>query len=123
MIKTTYYFNNQISSKYYYDIYGDIIKIERWGFGPQNKSYKYEIKYLNKGVLHRVNGPAVIYFSKKGSVYKEVYYLNNKIHNSIGPAIILKENNKVYKFYYINNHLISENVFFSILENKMINEN
>ena len=56
-----------------------------------NKVYaKY---YYNMGNLHRVDGPAVIYFNWKGEVTKKFYYLN---HNKI-MAYSDKEFKKIVK--------------------------
>lgn len=48
--------------------------------------YKYYSKYENK-LLHSVNGPAHKIFKPDGSLYRDEYFQNGKLHNIYGPAI------------------------------------
>jgi antitoxin component YwqK of YwqJK toxin-antitoxin module len=58
----------------------------------ENGSIKEEYWYLDN-LLHRVDGPALIYYNPNGSLKEENWWLNNQLHRTDGPAIIW------YKFY------------------------
>ena len=53
-----------------------------------------EIWRDNKGGLHRLDGPAIVYI--KG---REEWYKNNKLHREDGPAIT---NQRGTKYWYVN---------------------
>lgn len=47
-----------------------------------------EYYYLpDNKTLHREDGPAVVYFDRYGSVQKEMWWHNNKLHRVGGPAV------------------------------------
>ena len=46
-----------------------------------------EVYWLN-GRVHREDGPAAIWYHTDGSVNIEAYYLNHQIHREDGPALI-----------------------------------
>lgn len=46
------------------------------------EQYINRTEYKQNGMLHRKNGPAIIYVGGA-----QLWYLNNKLHCDIGPAI------------------------------------
>ena len=62
---------------------------------------------FNTVTCHRTDGPAIIWYNQNGSVWRESYYINNKLHRTDGPAIIYYyENGSIdNEYYYINNKL------------------
>lgn len=45
-------------------------------------------EYCKDNKYHREDGPAVIWYNKKGEVIREWYYINGIKHRENGPAII-----------------------------------
>ena len=67
---------------------------------------------LEKSVLSRINGPAVIEYDDSGNIDKEMYYINGKLHREDGPAIVYSKNpnNATYGYYdkyYFNDEFIN----------------
>lgn len=69
-----------------------------------NNKGKEITTYHVKGLLHRVNKPALIIKNKYGEVIKEAYYIRGKLHNSNGYAFYVVKRNplksiKVFEWY------------------------
>jgi len=73
--------------------------------------YIHNIKYYIHNKKHRFSKPAD-FFYKKGVVIREYYYINDKLHNSKGPALRIFNNNKWNNSFYIDNKNITCDVFF-----------
>lgn len=62
-------------------------------------------KYLKNGLVHRINGPALIQYGitksgiKTDTVYMEKYYINGKLHRINGPAVVYPKNSNRNKYY------------------------
>lgn len=67
-------------------------------------THKWPKKWFSNGVLHRENGPAVLY--KQG--YQE-WWRNGKLHREDGPAIISSDGTEEwflnYKIYTFNDYV------------------
>jgi antitoxin component YwqK of YwqJK toxin-antitoxin module len=63
----------------------------------------YEERYYKRSLLHRDEGPAVIWYYEDGSIEEEDYYKNGKLHRLDGPAMIRydEDGKKVEESYYI----------------------
>ena len=55
-------------------------------------------------IFHRLDGPAVLYYNKDGSIGSVKYYINGENHREDGPAIIHynKDGSVNKEIYYIN---------------------
>lgn len=66
-------------------------------FGPAQLRFNPQILvgvcYFKDHKKHRIDGPANIIYGNDGMKYAEYYYINNKRHNPIGPAV------RTYAFY------------------------
>jgi len=72
-------------------------------------------EYVINNELHRDNGPAYIQYSKNGSICYEAYYTNGEAHRLDGPAEIWYNKNKTIqsKEWWINGNIIQEKQFDS----------
>jgi hypothetical protein len=83
--------------------------------------YISRIHYYNSnGNFHNINGPAVISY-KDGIKLSEVYYLNGKKHNSIGPAdrFHFVTNKYWTNDYFFNGKRITKEYFINNLEKRL----
>jgi hypothetical protein len=72
---------NSVSDWYYKDNTNDI------SYADIDK-HKYRTAYTLNGMLHRTNGPAVIFYFKSGKTYNEQYLINGVQHRIDGPSDI-----------------------------------
>ena len=75
-----------------------------------NGNKKQERYYLNNK-LHNEYGPAIIGYLPTGNKWYEHYYLNGNFHNKHGPAYISYNNlgNKTYESYHFHGKTINVN--------------
>lgn len=52
--------------------------------------------------IHREDGPAFIETKKDGTVVRECWYINGKLHRENEPAIIKYYTESIHKFWYLN---------------------
>jgi hypothetical protein len=81
-----------------------------------NGNTRKEGHYLN-GVLHREDGPAIIFYYVNGNIWHEEYWLNGKRHREDGSAIIkyCGAGNLKYKEYHLNHRCLTEQEWFNQL--------
>jgi hypothetical protein len=65
--------------------------------------------YLN-GKCHRVDGPAIEYYSGR-----KYWYVNDKLHREDGPAIVYADGNKEW---FLNDKQVSQKEFKRLLKLK-----
>jgi len=53
-------------------------------------------RYLEEGVPHRVDGPAIVYYSEDGKVDTEYWYCQGRLHREGSPAITYWEDGAVW---------------------------
>ena len=70
------------------------------------------------GLLHRSNGPAIIYYFKNGSIEDETWYKSNMLHREGGPALIRydRNGNIVEEKYYFNDVEIVDEFQIEVLK-------
>jgi hypothetical protein len=62
-----------------------------WSYGDNDR---IEVKYHEKGVLHRLDGPAQFLISRQyGEIYDYKYCRNGKLHREDGPAVYQDNSN------------------------------
>jgi len=60
-------------------------------------------EYYINGKKHKEDGPAVIYYKNNKEIYSETYFYNGKIHREDGPAVIYyKKGIKTAEYYWLN---------------------
>lgn len=77
---------------------------------PARVCYQNKIKrteaYYEDGKYHRLDGPSLIEYDRRGRRRFEIYHLNDKKHRINGPAYIMYFENKIIQEdYFINNKL------------------
>ena len=74
----------------------------------KNGNIKNEIWYTDNNI-HRLDGPAVIFYGKDGTIKKEFWYNDDALHRLCGPAIIWynKDGNMQVEDWFIHNKQIS----------------
>lgn len=70
---------------------------------------------------HRYDGPADIYYFMDGSIKSENYFLNDKLHNSLGPARRFKRLPGSFwnNYFYFNDVRIDLDTFIKSVERKL----
>jgi len=70
--------------------------------------------YCINGKRHRLNGPARIWYTKSGEISSERYYINGKRHRLNGPADIwyYKSGEIQHEYYWINDIKCSKEEFY-----------
>lgn len=73
----------------------------------QLELYGFSRKCYFRGKLHRMSGPAIIYYHDNGTIRCEEWYNNNKVHRINGPAVIHYNVNETIRseVWYINNKI------------------
>ena len=72
---------------------------------------------FNTVTIHRIDSPAMIWYDKDGSVWREYYYINDKCHRIDGPAIIWydKDGSVRREYYYINNKPYNKEDYYNLI--------
>ena len=80
-----------------FDAYGN--KIRRWFF---------------RGMIHRTDGPAVIFSDPSGKIFRQEWWIKDQIHRISAPAVIeVDADGNVYEEWWIKNNLYrKEGPFF-----------
>ena len=80
-----------------------------------NRNIQKETHCIN-GKLHRLNGPAIIWYNKDGDIGIEEYYKNDQLHREDGPAIIwYNTDGSIQKeFYYIEDKEYNDMFLYSV---------
>jgi hypothetical protein len=80
-------------------------------YGPANEITvvhgPYILKYCNFGLLHRVNGPAHVWFSPDGVMLEKEFFTHGKMNCHHGPASVYYYDDGTPRIvrYYINDKL------------------
>lgn len=102
-------------------------------YGPAEIGYSYNKgipivsseKWFISGDLHRIGGPAAIYYNFYGAgVEAERYYINGLKHNELGPAetryqIIVGDRVMIKSHYYLNNLMLTKEEWEDQLATKL----
>ena len=84
-------------------------------------SNEVNVSYFVDNLLHRVTGPANIVYDYNGTVIKERYLINSKLHSPVGPALREKTNRGWYNCFYLHGKQISLNEFCNNIERRWSN--
>lgn len=91
-----------------------VVKDDPWGtryrFHDKDGLLIFD-RYYIRFSIHRIGGPAEIYYYDDGTVEKEVWYVKNVRHRETGPAEIhYDDDNKIcYTGYWLFGVLIADN--------------
>jgi len=79
-------------------------KITYYEDGSKNSEYWYQ-----NGKLHRLDGPAAIYYDNSSNKLSESWYQNGQLHRLDGPAVI--DYYTCENYYYINGKGLTKEQF------------
>ena len=90
--------------------------------GPACIEFNYNsiiIRYYINNNRHRVGKPAYLRYVK-GCLVEETYYLNDKVHNSIGPAhrVNNARTNVWENYYYLNDKSVNKDFYLNRMEKR-----
>jgi antitoxin component YwqK of YwqJK toxin-antitoxin module len=79
-------------------------------------------RWIVNNELHRLDGPAYIWYNEDGSIYREQWFVNGELHRVDGPAYIwyYKNGSIGSEHWYINGIYINDNIIPWLEENNII---
>jgi len=94
---------------------GKPVKRIRWmtrTFDPYGNKVR---KWFFRGMIHRTDGPAVIFTDPSGKIFRQEWWIKDQIHRISAPAVIeVDADGNVYEEWWLNNQLYrKEGPFFN----------